>query len=166
MVIEFNQFIPFDVDYEDTTDLCVGNSVLAIYKYALSKNYDLIGATTGNLIFIDKFFNNKEIQSILLDKVYDLVKPFRTGYNWKGEILFFNNNKLSMKEYFTLPQQKNIVTFQHVPKFLRKMSKVDGTGAKKLKIIYSHIALLILRPNLFFIKMKNKIFSIISNKKK
>ena len=70
-----------------------------------------------------------------------------------------------MEEYFTLPQQKNVVTFQHVPKFLRKISKVDGTGAKKLKIIYSHVALLILRPNLFFSKMKRKVSSIFSNKK-
>ena len=79
-------------------------------------------------------------------------------------MLFFENNKLTTKEYFTLPQQKNIITFQPIPKFLRRMSNVDGTGAKKLKIIYSHIILLILRPNLFFLKMKIKIESLIKNK--
>ena len=80
-------------------------------------------------------------------------------------MLFFENNKLTTKEYFTLPQQKNIITFQPIPKFLRKMSNVDGTGAKKLKIIYSHIVLLILRPNLFFLKIKDKIKRLMKNKK-
>ncbi len=165
VIIEFNQFIPFDIEYEDTTNQFIGNSVLSIYKYAISKDYDLIGATTGNLIFIDKLFNNEIIKSITIAKVYDLVKPFRTGYNWKGEILFFQNNKLTFKEYFTLPQQKNIITFQPIPKFLRKMSNVDGTGAKKIKIIYSHIILLILRPNLFFLKIINKFIRSMKNKK-
>ena len=44
------------------------------------------------------------------------------------------------------------------------MSNADSIGAKKLKIIYSHIILLILRPNLFFLKMKIKIESLIKNK--
>jgi len=81
-------------------------------------------------------------------------------------MLFFENNKLTTKEYFTLPQQKNIITFQPIPKFLRRMSNVDGTGAKKLKIIYSHIILLVLRPNLFLLKIRNKIKSLINKKKK
>ena len=52
-----------------------------------------------------------------------------------------------------------------MPKFIRKITNVDGSGAKKLKIIYSHFVLLILRPNLFFIKMKNKIKKLIFKKK-
>lgn len=156
VIIEFNQFIPFDVDYEDTTKHFIGNSVLAICRYAALKNYDLVSATTGNLIFVDKSFNNEKIKSITISDVYNIVKPLRTSYNWKGEMLFFNNNKLEVKEYFTLPQQKNIITFQHIPKFLRRLSKVDGTGAKIIKIIYSHLILLILRPNLFFLKIYRK----------
>ena len=66
VIIEFNQFIPFDIEYEDTTNQFIGNSVLSIYKYAISKDYDLIGATTGNLIFIDKLFNNEIIKSITI----------------------------------------------------------------------------------------------------
>ena len=124
--------------------------------YVALKNYDLVSATTGNLIFVDKSFNNEKIKSITISDVYNIVKPLRTSYNWKGEMLFFNNNKLEVKEYFTLPQQKNIITFQHIPKFLRRLSKVDGTGAKIIKIIYSHLILLILRPNLFFLKIYRK----------
>jgi len=160
VIIEYNQFIPFDVDYEDTTNQCIGNSVLAIYKHAISKNYDLIGATTANLIFVDQSFNNGRIDKINIANVYDLIKPLRFGHNWKGEMLYFKNNKLTIPEYFTHPQQKNIILFQPIPKFLRKLSNVDGTGAKKLKIIYSHFVLLILRPNLFFLKIFNKIINL------
>jgi len=165
VVIEYNQFIPFDVEYEDTTKQFVGNSVLAIFKYATSQNYDLIGATIANLIFIDKSFNDKRIEEIDISNVYEKIKPLRFGHNWKGEMLLFKNNKLTFKEYFAHPQQKNFILFQPIPKFLRKMSNVDGTGAKIIKIIYSHIVLLILRPNLFFLKMKNKIENLIKNKK-
>ena len=161
VIIEFNKFIPFDVHYEDTTDQFVGNSILSICNYAISKNYDFIGATTANLIFIDKSFNQGKIKSITISDVYNLIKPLRMGYNWKGEILFFENNKLDIKEYFRLPQQKNIITFQPIPKFLRKISRVDGSGAKILKIIYSHTVLLILRPNLFLSKIINKVVNFI-----
>ena len=156
-IIEFNQFIPFDVNFEDTTEQFIGNSVLAICNHGLSNKYELIGATVANLIFIDKSYNNGEIENIDISEVYKKVKPLRLGHNWKGEMLFFKNNKLSIKEYFTHPQQKNFILFQPIPKFLRKMSNIDGTGAKKLKIIYSHIALFLFRPNLFFAKMFNKI---------
>ena len=53
-----------DVENEDTTDQFIGNSVLAIYKYASSQNYELIGSTIANLIFIDKSFNNERVKKI------------------------------------------------------------------------------------------------------
>ena len=122
VIIEFNQFIPFDVEYEDKTDQFVGNSVLALYKYAISQDYELIGATTANLIFIDKFFNDGEIDKINIPNVYEIVKPLRLGHNWKGEMLFFKNNMLSIKEFFTHPQQKNFILFQRNTHFAIKTS--------------------------------------------
>ena len=38
VIIEFNQFIPFDIEYEDTTHQFIGNSVLSIYKYIRRKS--------------------------------------------------------------------------------------------------------------------------------
>ena len=166
VIIEYNQFIPFDVEYEDTTNKFVGSSALAIYNYAKSMNYELIGATTANLIFIEQSFNNKTIENINIENLYNLIKPLRIGHNWKGEMLFFKNNELKIKEYFTHPQQKNIVDFQTFPKFIRKLTNVDGTGAKKIKIFYSHLVLLILRPHLFFLKIINKIINLFKNSKK
>ena len=156
VIIEYNQFIPFDVDYEDITDKNIGNSILAIDRFAAKKNYELIGSSFTNLIFVDKLFNQERIQNIDINYVYDKIKPLRLGHNWKGEMLFFENNELSIKEYFTHPQQKNFILFQPIPKLLRKVSDVDGSGWKKIKIIYSHFVLLILRPNLFFLKVINK----------
>jgi len=165
VIIEFNQYIPFDVEYEDTTEQLIGNSALAIYKYAISQNYDLIEATLSNLIFIDKSFNNERIETIDISNLYQKVKPVRLAHGWKGEMIFFKNNKLSFEEYFTHHHEKSFVLFQPIPKFIRKVTNIDGSGAKKLKIIYSHFVLLILRPNLFFIKMKNKLKKLIFKKK-
>tara|TARA_B100001765_G_C19465242_1_gene321233 strand:- start:168 stop:1049 length:882 start_codon:yes stop_codon:yes gene_type:complete len=165
VIIEYNKFIPFDVEFEDTTNQFIGNSILSIYKYAISQGYNFVMSTTANLIFVDKSFNNGRIKSINIADVYDSLKPLRVGYSWKGEMLFFENSKLEIKEYFRNPLNKSFITFQPIPKFLRKMSNIDGTGAKKLKIIYSHIILLVLRPNLFFLKIKNKIEDLIGNKK-
>ena len=165
VIIEYNKFIPFEVEFEDKTDYFLGNSILSIYRYATSKDYELIKATHTNLIFIDKFFNNRRIGSINIAKVYDLLKPLRIGYSWKGEMLFFENGNMDIKECFKHPMNKSFITFQPVPKFLRKMSNVDGSGAKLFKTIYSRIVLLILRPNLYFLRIKNRIKNLIKNKK-
>ena len=96
VIIEFNQYIPFDVEYEDTTEQFIGNSALAIYKYAISQNYDLIGATLSNLIFIDKSFSNERIEKIDISNLYQKVKPVRLAHTWKGEMIFFKLRFCSM----------------------------------------------------------------------
>ena len=161
VIIEFNKLIPFDVDFEDTTNQSVGSSALAIYNYAKSKDYGLIGATSPNLIFVDNTFNNGRIKCINFKDLYDLTVPIRIGFNQYGEILFFEKNKINFKEYFKLPIQKSFITFQPIPKFIRMMTDVNGKGAKKLKIIYSYIIFMLLRPNLFFLKIFSKFKNII-----
>ena len=152
VIIEYNQFIPFDVEYEDTTNKFVGSSALAIYNYAKSMNYELIGATSANLIFIEQSFNNKTIENINIENLYNLIKPLRIGHNWKGEMLFFKNNELKIKEYFTHPQQKNIVDFQTIPKFIRKFLKLEPTDSlvsilneKHLPTTLKHFLIFILK---------------------
>ncbi len=44
---------------------------------------------------------------------------------------------------------KNFITFQPVPKFLRNLTDTNGKGYKFLKIFYSNLIFLFLRPNLF-----------------
>jgi len=150
VVIEFNLSIPFDVDFEDKTAKNIGSSFLAIYNFAKDKNYDLIHVTSCNLIFCDKKLNSSEFKILNEKDVYEITKPTRIGFNNYGEFLFFENNKLNFKELFRAPFQKSFITFQPIPKFLRKLTDVNGNGVKILKRIYSITVLLILRPNLFF----------------
>ena len=82
----------------------------------------------------------------------------RLSWTNKGEIIFFNNHNIEHKEYFKLPTQKSFVIFQPIPKFLRFFTNVNGDGVKILKILYSNMLLLILRPILFFKKSINKFF--------
>lgn len=157
VVIEFNQTIPFDTMFEDKTDKNIGSSYLAIMDYASSIGYELIHVTMTNLIFIEKKFNNNDFKKIGQKEVYTKLRPMRIGFNNFGEYLFFENDKLICKEVFKSPMSKSFITFQPIPKFLRKMTDVNGKGAKKLKQLYSLTVLLIMRPFLFFKYIINKI---------
>jgi hypothetical protein len=163
VVIEFNDTIPFDTSYEDDTDKSIGNSYLAIDKFAKSINYELIKVTRDNLIYSKKEFNNSLYKPINSEEVYAYCKPLRVGFNNFGEYLFFSDNKLEYEELFKSPMAKSFITFQPIPKFLRKMTDSNGQGGKFLKRFYSLTVLLLLRPILFFkyiikkiLKIKNK----------
>ena len=161
VVIEFNQSIPFDVSYEDDTEESIGNSFLAIIKYANKTGYQLIHATPPNLIFINRDFNKKSFLEIDQEKVFNLLTPTRVAFNNYGEMIFFKGYQLERKEYFKFPSKKSFITFQPIPKFLRKLTDVNGDGYKLLNILYSNLVFLLLRPNLFIKRIIKKI----SNKK-
>jgi len=157
VVIEFNDSIPFDTIFEDMTNKSIGSSFPAINNYANSKGYELIKATRDNLIYSKKEFNNGMFKPLTQLELYDLCKPIRVGFNNFGEYLFFNNHKLEFNELFRSPLAKSFITFQPIPKFLRKMTDTNGKGAKLLKRIYSLIVLILLRPNLFIKYLFGKI---------
>ena len=150
VIIEFNDSIPFDTIFEDTTNKNIGSSFPAIDNYAKSKGYELIKATRDNLIYSKKEFNNGMYKPITSSELYSLCKPFRVGFNNFGEYLFFYNHQLEFKEFFRSPLAKSFITFQPIPKFLRNMTDVNGQGGKFLKRLYSLIVLILLRPTLFF----------------
>ena len=158
IVIEFNHSIPFDVSYEDNTEESIGNSFLAITKYANKTGYQLIHATTSNLIFINRDFNKNFFLEIDQEQVFNLLKPMRVGLNNYGEMIFFRGYQLERKEYFRFPTKKSFITFQPIPRFLRKLNDVNGNGYKLLNILYSNFIFLLLRPNLFIQRIIKKIF--------
>jgi hypothetical protein len=158
IVIEFNHSIPFDVSYEDNTEESIGNSFLAITTYANKTGYQLIHATTSNLIFIDRNFNKNFFLEIDQEQVFNLLKPLRVGSNNYGEMIFFRGYQLERKEYFRFPTKKSFITFQPIPRFLRKLNDVNGNGYKLLNILYSNFIFLLLRPNLFIQRIIKKIF--------
>ena len=88
-----------------------------------------------------------------------MLNPTRMAYNNYGEILFFRGNQLNQNEYFRFPSQKNFITFQPIPKFIRKLTDVNGKGYKLIKIIYSNFLFILLRPNLFIHKLIKKFFN-------
>jgi len=158
IVIEFNHSIPFDVSYEDDTEESIGNSFLAITKYSNKTGHQLIHATTSNLIFINRDFNKNFFLEIDQEQVFNLLKPIRVSLNNYGEMIFFRVYQLERKEYFRFPTKKSFITFQPIPRFLRKLNDVNGNGYKLLNILYSNFIFLLLRPNLFIQRIIKKIF--------
>jgi len=162
IIIEFNSSIPFDVECEDTIGgEGNGSSYLSIFNHLSNNDYELINFTPCNLIFIEKEFNENENKKIETSQIIEKLKPIRFGYNNHGEMFFIENKKIVKKEYFKFPAMKSFIVFQPIPKFIRKITDVDGKGYKIFKIIYSNLLFLVLRPNLFFQRIFNKI-----NKKK
>ncbi len=156
IIIEYNGTIPFDVECEDNIG-GNGSSYLSINNYLSKNNYELINFTLFNLIFIEKDFNQNENKKVEVSQMIEKLRPIRLGFNNFGEMFFIENKKIVKKELFRFPTMKSFIMFQPVPKFIRNITDENGKGFKILKIIYSNLVLLIMRPNLFFKKIFYKI---------
>ena len=156
IIIEFNSTISFDVECEDHIG-GNGSSYLSINNFLSKNNYELINFTQCNLIFIEKDFNSNENKKVQIIQMIEKLRPIRLGFNNFGEMFFIENKKIVKKEFYKFPLMKNFIVFQPVPKFIRNITDEDGKGFKILKIIYSNLILLILRPNLFIKKIFYKI---------
>jgi len=156
IIIEYNSTIPFDVECEDNIG-GNGSSYLSINNHLSKNNYELINFTVFNLIFIEKDFNQNENKKVEVFEMIEKLKPVRFGFNNFGEMFFIENKKIQKKELFKFPTMKNFILFQPVPKFIRNVTDENGKGFKILKIIYSNLVLLIIRPNLFLKKIFEKI---------
>ena len=156
IIIEYNSTIPFDVECEDNIG-GNGSSYLSINNHLSKNNYELINFTVCNLIFIEKDFNQKENKKVEVFEMIEKLKPVRFGFNNFGEMFFIENKKIQKKELFNFPTMKSFILFQPVPKFIRNVTDINGKGFKILKIIYSNLVLLIIRPNLFLKKIFDKI---------
>jgi hypothetical protein len=73
-------------------------------------------------------------------------------------MIFFKVHQLERKEYFRFPSTKSFITFQPIPRFLRKLTDVNGNGYKLLNVLYSNFIFLLLRPNLFIQRIIKKFF--------
>ncbi len=156
IIIEYNSTIPFDVECEDNIG-GNGSSYLSINNHLSKNNYELINFTVCNLIFIEKDFNQNENKKVEVFEMIEKLKPVRFGFNNFGEMFFIENKKIQKKELFKFPTMKSFILFQPVPKFIRNVTDENGKGFKILKIIYSNLVLLIIRPNLFLKKIFDKI---------
>jgi len=155
IIIEFNSLIPFDVECEDRIG-GNGNSYLSINNYLSKKNYKLINFTPCNLIFIDKNFDQNQNKEVEVSQMIEKLKPLRFGFNNFGEMFFIENKEVVKKEIYKFPTMKSFILFQPIPKFIRNITDENGKGFKLLKIFYSNLILLILRPNLFLKRIISK----------
>jgi len=156
IIIEYNGTIPFDVECEDNVG-GDGSSYLSINNHLSKNNYELINFTLSNLIFIEKDFNQNETKKVEVSQMMEKLRPIRFGFNNFGEMFFIENKKIVKKELYKFPTMKSFIVFQPIPKFIRNITDENGKGFKILKIIYSNLILLILRPNLFLKKIFYKI---------
>ena len=156
IIIEYNGTIPFDVECEDNIG-GNGSSYLSINNHLNKNNYELINFTPSNLIFIEKDFNQSKNKKVEISQMIEKLKPIRFGFNNFGEMFFIENKRIIKKELYKFPNMKSFVVFQPVPKFIRNITDENGKGFKILKIIYSNLILLLLRPNLFLKKIFYKI---------
>jgi len=156
IIIEYNGTIPFDVECEDNVG-GDGSSYLSINNHLSKNNYELINFTLCNLIFIEKDFNQNETKKVEVSQMMEKLRPIRFGFNNFGEMFFIENKKIVKKELYKFPTMKSFIVFQPIPKFIRNITDENGKGFKILKIIYSNLILLILRPNLFLKKIFYKI---------
>ena len=156
IIIEYNATIPFDVECEDNFG-GNGSSYLSINNHLSENNYELINFTASNLIFIEKDFNQNENKKVEVFEIIEKLNPIRFGFNNFGDMFFIENKKIQKKELFRFPTMKSFILFQPVPKFIRNITDENGKGFKILKVIYSHLVLLIMRPNLFLKKIFDKI---------
>lgn len=154
IIIEYNIYIPNDVEYEDEKNTGNLSSAFAIKKFLNNCNYKLVNCTFANLIFMEEKFD-KEIIPIGLEKINENLNPLRLGINNNGKILLFSNNTELNKEFFKLPTQKKFIISQPIPRFLRK--KNYHHSQRFLKSFYSHLFFLIKSPILFLKYLKDKI---------
>ena len=131
---------------------------MSINNYLSKKNYKLVNFTPCNLIYIDKNFDKNENKEVEVTHMIEKLKPIRFGFNNFGEMFFIENKEIVKKEIYKFPTMKSFILFQPIPKFIRNITDENGKGFKFLKIFYSNLILLILRPNLFlkriFFKLK------------
>ena len=120
-LIEFNRNIPADTDFVQPRDMKVnqGSSILAVYRLAKKKGYELVAATDPNAFFVKKelfpLFNMQSIEEKDLVKFIPERNLFKLYQLFDGTIVSVGNNTLA--EYnVTLNWQKA----SPLPFFFRK----------------------------------------------
>jgi hypothetical protein len=137
--IEYNASIPFDISYQQNSNINIGNSAKAIVDHAENIGYGLIYVDDGNLIFMDKRMRipDVEIKFLTLDQITP-IKRFAFGMN--GELLYFENGKLIEWEYLEHPWGAGLI-YQPYPSFIRGTSKY-----RYLQLVYNLFFTIIFRP--------------------
>ena len=161
VVIEYNWSIPFDTYFENPYGENKGNSALSICEFAKASNYDLIGVTSCNLIFIDKSKNKDLFEVInLTDREIDGGGRYFFGYD--GTLIMAKsgvNGTYEVSEVMRVPWNSGFFT-QPVTKWSRKF---DNRLYKYINLILSLISTIVRRPYSIAIKAARSFFGMLKN---
>ena len=117
VVVEYNPTIPFDTEFENPLGKMWGNSALSLLKLSRCKGYDLVCATSGNLIFL-----RSDINAETQLPTFDLNKlPIGERYFWgyDGSLLRSSAGHTTCEEVYFVPWAGRSIGVQPVPPGLR-----------------------------------------------
>jgi len=119
VVCEFSPVIPNHIEFQNPTGQRVGNSALAILKFANSLGYSLAHATSTNLILVHKDSFKTNISNLVLDMALDdtdTIKAIFAGYD--GSLHIIGPKKLDFPWHglsFALNLSELPKVLQHFP---------------------------------------------------
>jgi|688.fasta_scaffold188271_1 hypothetical protein len=112
LCIEYNDTIPNDIYFKDTTDLNIGSSALAVVSIVESKKYHLIGKTLTNL-----YFESDDLENFAKKSLNDFKATRRFSFSYQGELLYFNSEEMERFEIMPAPWSGGVL-MQLYPKLL------------------------------------------------
>jgi len=132
VVIEFNAFIPNDIEFVQPADMKVvqGHSILSLVKLAKEKGYELICINQENAFFVNKkYFKLFGIENNSIDELKHYKPPLQIFQLYDGTLVFRGAQCLY---YYNFPVDFN-KRFQVIPKFIRDAHIPWGVNKKNLK---------------------------------
>lgn len=133
VVIEFNAFIPNDIEFVQPADMKVvqGHSILSLVKLAKEKGYELICINQENAFFVaKKYFELFRIKNNSINELRHYKHPLQIFQLYDGTLVFHGVQCL---HYYNFPVDFN-KRFQVIPKFIRD-AHLPWEGKYRKKIV-------------------------------
>lgn len=147
VVIEYNNTIPFDIDYINPPGENKGNSPLSIYKAAKERKYKLVAVTRSNLILVAAEALPATVTAFSLEDI-DVFPAVRFFFGYDGELIGCSRDangamETAERELIRVPWQLAYFP-QPVPGFLRTFGK--SKFMDRVLLAYSVFVVLVTRP--------------------
>ena len=144
VVIEFNPFIPADVEFVQKRDPNVqhGTSILSMTKLALKKGYQLICINQENAFYVQKkYFGRFKIKDNSIQELKHYKEPLKVFQLYDGTLVFQGAQYLY---YYNFAYDFN-KHFQVLPEVIRRDNLPWGGRGITSKILYKVLKFLKMR---------------------
>ena len=147
VVIEYNNTIPFDIEYINPPGENKGNSPLSIYKAARERNYKLVAVTRSNLILVAAETLPATVKTFSLEDI-DSFPAVRFFFGYDGALISCSRDvngavETAERELIRVPWQLAYFP-QPVPRLLRSFGK--SKFMDRVLLAYSAFVILMARP--------------------